>query len=123
MKPPVATEHQEQKAFFEWAALMTPKHYELGLMFAIPNGGQRHIITATKLKAEGVKAGVPDIFLPVARCNYHGLFIEMKKRKGARMALSQHGWYWNLLGQNYAVHICHGADEAIDVTKQYMGWA
>jgi hypothetical protein len=60
----VGNEHEEQVALFEWAAWNSSKYKELELMFAIPNGGQRHVVVARKLKDEGVKAGVPDIFLP-----------------------------------------------------------
>ena len=61
------SEHEEQVALFEWAEWNKRQYPELELMFAIPNGGQRHVVVAKKLKDEGVKAGVPDIFLPVAR--------------------------------------------------------
>jgi hypothetical protein len=73
------TEHAHQVALFCWAAQNTTKYPELKLMFAIPNGGERNVIVASRLKAEGVKSGVSDIFLPTARCMYHGLFLEMKK--------------------------------------------
>ena len=58
-------EHQEQVALFNWAKFFENKCKDLGMMYAIPNGGKRHIAVARKLKAEGVKAGVPDIFLAV----------------------------------------------------------
>ena len=48
------------------------------MVFAIPNGGHRHKAVAAKLKAEGVRAGTPDLFVPVARHGYYGLFIELK---------------------------------------------
>ena len=70
------TEHAHQKAIFCWAANNFNKWPELQLMFAIPNGGTRgddkksRTIRGGKLKAEGVKAGVPDIFLPVPRHKY-----------------------------------------------------
>lgn len=81
------TEHEEQKALIEWSAWMSNARPELSLMFAVPNGGDRHPAVAAKLKAEGVKAGVPDIFLPVPRNGYHGLFIELKELKGADQPL------------------------------------
>lgn len=49
------------------------------LFFHIPNGGKRHIVEATKFKAMGVVAGIPDLFLSIARGGYHGFYIEMKK--------------------------------------------
>ena len=76
------TEHAHQVALFCWAAQNTAKYPLLALMFAIPNGGERNIIVASRLKAEGVKSGVSDILLPVARHCFHGFFLEMKKPGG-----------------------------------------
>lgn len=82
-------EHQEQVALFRWAACLEAQHPELKLMYAIPNGGARHIAVARKLKAEGVKAGMPDICLPVARQTFHALYIEMKSEKGKLSSLQK----------------------------------
>ena len=64
------TEHIEQALLFKWATFSSGKYPELEYMFAIPNGGYRHYRTAADLKSEGVKSGVPDIMLPVARGGY-----------------------------------------------------
>jgi hypothetical protein len=72
------SEHSEQCALIEWANLVKNKYPELEWLFAVPNGGHRHPLTAVKLKKEGVKSGVFDLFLPVSRGGYHGLFVEMK---------------------------------------------
>ncbi len=77
------TEMGQQIALFAWAAQHSLIIPELKLLFSIPNGGLRDKITASRLKAAGVRAGVPDIFWPVAINDewghfYHGLFIEMK---------------------------------------------
>ena len=116
-----ATEHDHQVALFQWAAAKS-KHEipELKLMFAIPNGGHRHIGVAKKLKAEGVKAGVPDIFLPVARFGYHGLFIELKTEDG-RIQDNQKEWLNELALAGYFTYICHGVDEARELIEYYMG--
>ena len=60
-----ASESVEQCCLFRWAGYSLGLHPELKLMYHIPNGGKRNITTARRLKAEGVKAGVPDIHLPV----------------------------------------------------------
>ena len=85
------TEHQEQVALIHWAKMRSATLPELGLLFAIPNGGERHLFVAKKLKAEGVKPGTPDLCLPVARGGYHGLFIEMKRMKGGRVTKQRNG--------------------------------
>src|SRR5262245_46077094 len=76
-----SSEHVEQVALFKWAARNQGREPLLCLLFAIPNGGKRDKVTAARLKAEGVKAGVPDICLPVARMGYYGFWIEMKVGK------------------------------------------
>ena len=61
--PPVPLEDAEQRIIFQWAAMETAARPELGLLYAIPNGGKRAIKTAIALKAQGVKSGVPDMCL------------------------------------------------------------
>ena len=114
------TEAQEQTALFQWAAYMARKWPELRLMHAIPNGGSRHPVEAARLKAQGVKAGIPDIFLPVARGGYHGLYIEMKRKKGGRISVDQQQMIDALRDQGYRVEVCKGAEEASKTIKEYM---
>ena len=120
MKPFQATEHQEQVSLFHWAAHMSGKYPELRLMYAIPNGGLRNPVVAKKLKAEGVKAGVPDIFLPAARCGYHGLYIEMKRTKGGKLSAEQAHWMTELLEQGYAVYKAEGWVKAKEIIESYL---
>lgn len=110
------SEHDEQVALFEWAAWQGAP---VSLMFAIPNGGKRHISVARRLKAEGVKAGVPDIFLPVAVGQYHGLFIELKTKKG-RLSDAQREVRLNLLDGGYCAVVARGVDHAIALVKGYL---
>ena len=70
------SEHEEQSLFVHWFRLKYPKLKEA--LFAIPNGGHRHIKVAMTLKKEGVVPGVSVLFLMVPRETYHGAFIEMK---------------------------------------------
>lgn len=67
-----------------------PCVHEFRWLHAIPNGGLRDKITAGKLKAEGVKRGIPDVFLPVplrsATAFHCGLYVEMKRPKSAGKA-------------------------------------
>lgn len=74
---PVPTESEEQQTLFRWAAMQCGKYPELALMFHVPNEGKRSKVVGGRMKAEGLKSGVPDIFLPVPRGEYHGLFIEI----------------------------------------------
>jgi hypothetical protein len=112
------SEHQEQIALFQWAAY----HPELRWMHAIPNGGKRTIGVARKMKAEGVKSGVPDIFLPIPKNGYHGLYIEMKREAKSYVSSPQREAIAYLESQGYAVEVCKGAMQAIERIKEYMGW-
>jgi|SRR5215472_2122013 len=73
------SEHSHQAALLSCCPLLTEVAPELTWLFAIPNGGDRNLVTAGNLKAEGVKPGVADLLLPVARRGWHGFFVEMKK--------------------------------------------
>ena len=111
------TEHQEQKAFFEWWEVWGAKlPYQ---PFAIPNGGARHIAVARKLKSEGVKSGVPDVFLPWPINGFHGLFLEFKRRKGGSVSAAQKEVMESLRKAGYAVEVAHGWEEAARIVKDY----
>ena len=116
----VPTEHQEQCALFEWAAWQEGIWPELRLLHAIPNGGKRDIRTAAMLKAEGVKPGVPDVCLPVPRGDKHGLYIEMKRRKGGTVSAEQLKWLDELMRQGYECHVCRGCEEARQRIMEYL---
>lgn len=118
-KRPVEHEHFEQVALATWAKRQSCTVPELALLFAIPNGGKRSRAVAGKLKAEGVKAGIPDLCLPVARGKYHGLFIELKA-KGGRMSESQFEWGRALSAQGYCVHLCVGWGAAKTAIEDYL---
>ena len=89
------------------------------VIFAIPNGGKRHIGTAVKMKAEGVRAGVPDVCLPVARGGYHGLYIEMKDGK-KRPSEAQMWWLAMLENEGYRAEVAHSCDDAQAVILDYL---
>lgn len=109
------SEHDEQAALFEWAALIP----ELRWMHAIPNGGARHPAVAGKLKAEGVKRGVADIFLPLPRGGAHGLYIELKAGKG-RATAEQDEFIDAMRAAGYSAYICRGFEAARAVIEMYL---
>ena len=117
---PVPTESQEQQSLFLWAAYLRGKFPELDLLYHIPNGGKRGKGEGGRFKAEGVKAGVPDICLPVARGGYHGLYIELKRQKGSRLHETQKEWLESLTKQGYYTAVCHGWQMAADVIEKYL---
>ena len=117
---PAPTEHEEQCALFAWAAANEAAHPELCCMFAIPNGGHRHPAVAAQLKAEGVRAGVPDICLPIARGRFHSLWIEMK-RKPNTTTDAQRQWLDTLHQQGHCAVVCWSAAEAQQTIMAYLG--
>ncbi|MCF0163205.1 MAG: VRR-NUC domain-containing protein [Fusobacterium necrophorum] len=113
------TEGEEQRALFDWANLAQQKYPELKFMHHIPNGGRRDIKTAYVLKRQGVKAGVPDIFLPVARNNFHGLYIELKTDVG-KTSKEQRIWIKGLTELGYKAVVCHGWVKARETIEEYL---
>ena len=80
-------------------------------------GGVKFI--GTDSKAMGVKAGVPDLFLPVPRGGFHGLFIELKAPNGVKFG-NQDKWLKALSSQGYSVHLCYGWEKASAVILEYL---
>ena len=117
----IPQEKDEQVALMKWAVLSAGRRPELRLIYHIPNGGSRNAIEARHLKAQGVKAGVPDICLPVARQGYHGLYIELKRQKGGRVSEAQQDWIDRLNEQGYLARVCAGFREAVKVIDEYLG--
>lgn len=116
---PKTTEADEQKALMQWAKWQEGRYSELKLLYHCPNGGTRNKLEAANLKRQGVKAGVPDLFLPVPRSPKHGLFIEMKVGRN-KCTDNQKKWIRNLLEQGYEVKVCYSCEEAIQVIKKYL---
>jgi len=114
------TEAGEQVALFQWAELTERRYPPLRLMYHIPNGGRRDVVSGAHLKAQGVKAGVPDICLPVARGEYHGLYIELKAAEGKTTSDAQRKWITALRRQCYRVVVCYGFEEAKDEIEHYL---
>lgn len=121
------TEEAHQTALFCWASQNFDKYPVLRWMFAIPNGGERNVIVATKLKAQGVRAGVPDICLPVPIGGWHGLYIELKRpadrvknKKRGGTSEDQDRWIMALYSFGYGCAVCIGWQEARDVIIQYL---
>ena len=120
VKVGVPTEDAEQMALFRWAELQAGKYPELRMLFHIPNGGSRGKAEAGRFRAMGVKAGVPDLCLPIAKAGYHGLYIEMKRTKGGRVSREQTGWLDDLRKRGYVAAVCKGWEDAARVIEWYI---
>lgn len=125
-------EDDHQQALIAWASVArvpfpprADRPRVLDYLFAIPNGGQRAIAEAKRMKAQGVKAGVSDLFLPLMRHGYGGLWIEMKKPatsatgRGATSA-EQRDWRDLMLAAGYLAVVSYGWDEARQEIERYL---
>lgn len=95
-------EHILQVTCVEWFR----DHFKNSIIFAIPNGGWRKLLTAIKLKAEGATAGVPDLCIPEPCGDKHGLWIEMKV-KGGVVRDTQKAMIQKLRDKGYQVDVCY----------------
>lgn len=110
-------EHRIQVACVRWFRYAYPRLTRL--LFAVPNGGQRNVIVAQKLKAEGVVSGVADLLLLVPRGNWHALCIEMKTAKGVQSE-NQKIWQADVEAYGYKYVVCHSFDEFQQEIEQYL---
>lgn len=109
-------EAQEQAMIFAWAKYKP----ELKWLFAIPNGGSRHLLEAINLKRQGVKKGVADMALLLPKGKYYGLLIELKVGNNKPSAEQTEF----LINQNlcgYCAVVCYGHQETIEVIEKYLG--
>lgn len=115
------TEFAHQVALFAWAALAKQQYPELEMLFAIKNEEKSgSAIVGGRFKASGVKAGVPDVMLPIARQGVHGLFIELKK-PGGKARKEQIEFGGKLQNQKYGWCVCDSWEKAKDVILMYLG--
>jgi hypothetical protein len=118
----IRSEHTEQVRFFELVDRHFTRHKELKNVFAVPNGSLRNIVVAKKLKAEGVRPGVPDIFVDVPRQGYHGMRIEMKRSDGGKgLSSDQSDWFKRLSDEGYLCYQANGCMDAWAALCVYLG--
>lgn len=117
---PGSNEHDHQAALIRWARNHADRWPPLALLHAIPNGGHRSKSQGARLKAEGVTAGIPDLFLPAARHGLHGLYIEMKVGSN-KPGADQRRCIDALLAAGYGCRVCWSAEEARQVLIWYLG--
>ena len=105
------SEHSEQVGFVNWFRAKYPKV----LIFAIPNGEKRSISVATRLKAEGVTRGIPDLYIP--SCN---LWVEMKRATGGRLSPDQKKVIEYLRSVGHTVIVGKGAGDASKQVLEFL---
>ena len=105
------SEHSEQVGFVNWFRAKYPHT----LIFAIPNGEKRSISVATRLKAEGVTRGIPDLYIP--SCN---LWVEMKRATGGRLSPDQKKVIEYLRSVGHTVIVGKGAGDASKQVLEFL---
>lgn len=133
------TEHGEQAAFFDWVLRNQTRLPQLECLYAIPNGaatartGTRNADgswnwskgsrQALKLKAEGLRPGMPDIHLPVSgygsNSEYKGLWLEFK-RPGNKPSDDQVRMAKILRFRGHRVEVVFTAEQAINLVEEYL---
>jgi hypothetical protein len=117
---PVDREGLEQAALMKELELCMPDVF--ANIYHVPNGGHRHKATAAKLKAQGVKAGILDLVLTMARGGYFGLYIEFKATppNDAPVSAGQHACIRRLNEQGYLAIVCRGHFDAMEHIRAYV---
>jgi hypothetical protein len=118
------TEHSQQAAFFCWLQQQTFDE-RLKFAFAIPNGGERNVIVASRLKAEGVKQGVPDVCIPIPAGIYAGMWIEFKRpgtetQRAGKLSTEQEKWRDFLISQHYFHIVAFEYLSAVESVLRYL---
>ena len=116
------SEHHEQCRFFNYVNFLSSLHQdEKELIYAVPSGGYRKPTEAIRLKAEGVRTGIPDVSVDLPRGGFHGMRIEMKRGKGGSLSPDQVRKHELLRKQGYYVVTCNSAEIAITELEKYLG--
>lgn len=129
------SEHAHQAALFAWAALNRQRYPQLKWLYAVPNGFFSTKGQKVKMKAEGLRTGVPDVWLPVPirqqydstapDSSWHGLIIEMKIEKyrnhhNGGCSADQVEWLDYLKSAGYKTAVCYSWIEAVKVIEEYL---
>lgn len=115
----IPTEEEEQKTVISWCRVNEARWPELGLIYHVPNEGKRSKAAAAAEKAMGLRAGVSDLCLPVAKLGFHGMYIELKALDG-KVSKNQKEFLAAVIKQGYFGCVCWGAEDAIDVICRYV---
>jgi hypothetical protein len=104
-----SVEHEVQKAICQYLDAR-------GVCFwAVPNGGNRNIITAKILKSEGVQAGVPDITI-IHDGLYYGLEVKKPKTttKAGVLSLTQKAMIERIEKAGGSVAVVYSVQDVIE---------
>lgn len=119
MKHLEAAQQAQVIEWSKWAYKAKPTQYpNLDLLHCSLNGVKLSGTQAKIAKGQGMLSGVPDLFLPVPKNGFHGLFVEMKSEKG-RVTENQEWFLSKTEGLGYKTAVCYSASEAIKTIQDY----
>lgn len=109
--PPVQREEQMQRDLFTWIRSEQGYAPELRWVMHVPNGGHRHPAVAGKMKAQGVRRGVPDVWVPVSKMDDHGnvfagLIVELKVGRN-QCTMQQRDWLGHMERNGWQVYVIY----------------
>ena len=116
------TEHDSQTAFMNYVRYREGAIPELQWLHAVPNGGARNAVTGARMKAEGVRKGVWDIFWSYSRGGYKGLYLEFKHGKN-KLTPEQEAFGEFVRKQGYKTAVAYTAEKAIEILEEYINGA
>jgi len=91
-------------------------HEKRMLIFAVPNGGSRNSIEATKLKATGVLAGVSDLIIIF---DSQILFLELKVTNGIQSQV-QKDFEQRINSNGFDYRIAFSYEESLEIIIKYF---
>ncbi len=106
-------------ACMDWVHSIEATYPVLEFLHHSPNGGMRPKGEAGKLKAQGTKAGFPDLYLPARCAGYRGLASEVKSPVG-RLSADQRKWLRHFHQEGYLVGVCRTLEEFQSLLMSYL---
>jgi hypothetical protein len=92
----------------------------MGLLWShVANERKASPQAGARLKAKGVKSGVPDVLIFEPSGDYNGLAIELKIKPN-KLSQSQKEWIRRLEISYWKTSVCYSIDEVIEEVKAYL---
>lgn len=111
-----------QRTCINFSKNLENKYPVLRFLFHAANGGKRPYGEAGKMKALGVRQGVPDLLLPMASPTkiWKGLALELKSKTGV-VSPAQFDWLYAFSIEGWLTGIVWSADDFVDYLTIFLG--
>ena len=114
------SEHDTQSAFMNYVHYREATIPELRWLHAVPNGGARNAVTGARMKAEGTRKGIYDLFWPFPRGEFKGLYLEFKHGRN-KLTPEQEEFGEFVRQHGYKTGVAYTVDEGIEILEDYLG--